>query len=245
MSLIEIKNISKVFNDNPAQHLKVLEHINLKIEANDFLMLLGPSGSGKSTLLRIICGLESASSGEVVFREGITRHDFAFVFQEFGLFPWLTVYQNIELPLLSQNIDSITRVKRVKEEIIRLGLEHFTHTHPHELSGGMKQRVGIARALAVHPKIIFLDEPFSELDSFTAQELRLELINIWSQTKCTIIMVTHLVPEAIALGSRIAILTARPGKIEKIIDNTLARPRRERSQDFFDTEDALYKLIKP
>ncbi len=168
-----------------------------------------------------------------------------FVFQQFALLPWLSVFQNIELPLLARHTPPEERKKRVEAELKRFHLEKFAHTRPRELSGGMRQRVGIARALITEPKIVFMDEPFSELDSFTAEELRAELLEIWSERKVTIVMVTHIVEEALELADRVAVITPRPGTIEKIVINDLPRPRNKRSESFYRLADELYKLIKP
>ena len=244
-SIISLKNVSKYFDETPDLKLPVLVDIDLEIESGEFFVLVGPSGSGKSTLLRIMSGLEKAHKGEVVLGQGMTSRDMSFVFQQFALLPWLTVFENVELGLLSKNLDEKTRREIVMRELKQFGLEKFAHSHPRELSGGMRQRVGIARAMATEPKIIFMDEPFSELDSFTAEELRQELLGIWAQRRPTIVLVTHIVAEALELADRIAVLTPRPARIEKVVKNTLPRPRMMRSSDFFRLEDQLYSLIRP
>jgi NitT/TauT family transport system ATP-binding protein len=243
-AIITLKNITKYF-DEDGKKLLVLDDINLEIETGEFFMLVGPSGSGKSTLLRIMSGLEKSYKGDVQLDRNMSQKDMSFVFQQFGLLPWLTVYENIELGLLSKSNSQTSRHQIVERELKQFGLEKFAHVHPRDLSGGMRQRVGIARALATDPKIIFMDEPFSEVDSFTAEELRKELMQIWIQRKPTIIMVTHIVAEAIELADRIGVLTARPARIAKIVKNQLSRPRAMRSNDFFRLEDQLYDLIKP
>ena len=242
---ITVKNISKDFRDDQGKILPALENINLKITPGEFFILLGPSGCGKSTLLRIMSGLEKDFEGQVLLSKGLTALDFSFVFQQFALLPWLTVSQNIELGLVARDISPHKRYTIVERELKQFKLEQFGRHFPHELSGGMKQRVGIARALATEPKIIFMDEPFSALDSFIAKELREELLQVWQQRKPTIVMVTHNIQEALELGDRIAVMTPRPGKIEKVIQNPLSRPRPMRSKEIFDLEDQLYKLIKP
>ena len=225
--------------------MHVLADVDLEIFNGEFFMFLGPSGSGKSTILRIMSGLEKDFKGKVEFGQGITRKDMSFVFQEFALLPWLTVSENVELGLLARNMTIPERQKVVRAELELLGLEKFGHVYPRELSGGMKQRVGIARALATNPKVMFLDEPFSELDSFTAEELRKKLLSIWQERRMTIIMVSHIVPEALELADRIAVLTPRPSKIEKLMENHLSRPRQKRTEEFFRLEDELYRVIKP
>lgn len=243
--VIILKNISKKFQEKTSEELLALQHINLEIAPGEFFIFLGPSGSGKSTLLRIMSGLEKLYQGEIKFGPGIRSSDLNFVFQQFALLPWLTVFRNIELGLLSRNVPQDIRKARVEKELKRFSLERFADSFPKELSGGMRQRVGIARALATDPKIIFMDEPFSELDSFTAEELRKEVLTIWHNTKPTIIMVTHLIEEAIELADRIAVFTPRPGKIEKVVVNHLPRPRIKRHPDFYNLEDTLYTLIRP
>jgi NitT/TauT family transport system ATP-binding protein len=243
-AVITLKNITKYFEEDH-KRLLVLENINLEIEAGEFFVLVGPSGSGKSTLLRIASGLEKFYKGEVILAKNMTRADTSFVFQQFALLPWLNVYQNIEMGLLHKKMDAKSRHEIVSKELRQFGLDKFAHAFPKDLSGGMRQRVGIARALAPAPKIIFMDEPFSELDSFTAEELRHELLQIWSDRKPTIIMVTHIIAEALELADRVAVLTARPARIERVIKNILSRPRAMRSTDFFHLEDQLYQLIRP
>ena len=241
---ITLTNIGKSFTEENKRSLVVLEDINLKITKGEFFILLGPSGCGKSTLLRIMSGLEKNHRGTVTLAADITRHDISFIFQQFALLPWLTIYENVEVGLLALEPNKETRKKRIMEELKKLGLESFALHYPRELSGGMKQRVGIARALVRNPKIIFMDEPFSALDSFTAKILRDEMLRLWEKEKRTIVMVTHNTEEALELGDRIAVMTARPGKIESIISNTLSRPRNPRSAEFFKLEDELYGLVK-
>lgn len=243
--IITLKNLSKSFKTADLLPLHVLADIELEIFKGEFFMFLGPSGSGKSTILRVMSGLEKDYKGKLEFGQGISRKDMSFVFQEFALLPWLTVAENVEIGLLVRNTSLTERQKIVRQELELLGLERFGHVYPRELSGGMKQRVGIARALATNPKIIFLDEPFSELDSFTAEELRKKLLSIWQERGVTVIMVSHIVEEALELADRIAVLTPRPSKIEKIMTNTLPRPRQKRTQEFFNLEDELYRVIKP
>ncbi len=241
--ILRLKNISQEFEDDNRK-LLALKNISLTIKSGEFLMLLGPSGCGKSTLLRIMSHLQKPSRGTFAFRPDIYPADISFVFQQFALLPWLTVYQNVELGLIARHIDMGTRQKIVQRELSKLRLSKFKKAFPHELSGGMRQRVGIARALVTDPKIIFMDEPFSELDSFTAEELRQELLAIWQERKMTVVMVTHIVQEAIELADRIAVMTSRPGKIDKIIINKLERPRHKRSQGFYDMEDEITQLLR-
>lgn len=244
-TLIAIKNLSKTFREEHSKTVEALRGVNLEIKEGELLVLLGPSGSGKSTILRIMSGLEKDYGGEVKYGAGINRSDFSFVFQQFALLPWLTVAENVGLGLVGRGMSRLARTKRVGEELKLFGLEKFAHSYPRELSGGMKQRAGIARALATDPRVIFLDEPFSELDSFTADTLRQELLKIWGERRLTVILVSHNIEEALELSDRIAVLTSRPGMIEKVLVNGLPRPRNRRSKEFFALEDELYKLVKP
>lgn len=243
-TILTLKNVSKQFEED-GKKVAALSDINLEIAAGEFFVMVGPSGCGKSTLLRIASGLEKSYKGEIKWAESIKPADLSFVFQQFALLPWLTVYENIEMGLLHKHLDAKIRQEIVNKELRQFGLERFARSYPKDLSGGMRQRVGIARALATEPKVILMDEPFSELDSFTAEELRHELLQIWLERKPTIIMVTHIIPEALELADRVAVLTARPGRVEKVVRNYLTRPRALRSHDFFLLEDQLYHLIRP
>lgn len=241
---ISVRNLSKKFEGN-GNALSVLKDINLEIQPGEFFVILGPSGSGKSTLLRAMSGLEKQYTGTIEFGPNIDEGDISFVFQQFALLPWLTVYENIEMNLLAKTMTESERRKAINNELKRFGLKKFASSYPRDLSGGMRQRVGLARAFAPQPKIIFMDEPFSELDSFTAQELRTEFLHIWKESHETVVMVTHLLEEAVELADRIAVLTPLPGQIEKIITNTMPRPRKKRSPKFWKLEDELYRTVKP
>lgn len=243
MNIITLKNISKTFKED-SNELTVLKDINLEIKMGEFFIFLGPSGSGKSTLLRIMSGLEKEFQGSVELGEDTLKSDFSFIFQQFALLPWMSVFENVEVGLLARHVSKSDRHTLVMEELKKLGLEKFANSLPKELSGGMKQRVGIARSLVTKPKIIFMDEPFSALDSFTAESLRQEILGIWQDTKTTMVMVTHLISEAIELADRIAVLTSRPGKIEQVVGVNLPRPRQKRSESFYNLEDKLNSLIK-
>ncbi len=237
--------IGKTFNDPGGKRFHALEDINLSVARGEFFVLLGPSGCGKSTLLRIASGLEKEFTGVVNFGEGLEPADLGFVFQHFALLPWLSIFDNISLPLVARAVDPFEIKKRTDAELKRFGLAEFAKNFPRELSGGMRQRVGMARALIARPKILFMDEPFSELDMFTADELRKELLGIWHENNMTIVMVTHLIPEALELADRIAVMSGSPGKIEKVVENILPRPRQKRSPEFFHLEDELLRLIRP
>jgi NitT/TauT family transport system ATP-binding protein len=242
--LIHIEHIHKTFKESNHHLIRVLSDITFDVHEGEFLVLLGPSGSGKSTLLRIACGLDTSSSGAIRYEPGLAKKDVNFVFQQSALLPWLTVGKNVEIGLIGRGVPESKREDMVRTELKEFGLEKFINAYPRELSGGMKQRVGLARAFVTEPKLIFLDEPFSELDFFTAKELRLELLRLWREHQATVIMVSHNITEAVELADRIAMFTARPGEIKKIMHNPLPRPRNYRSPEFFRMEDELAEYLK-
>ena len=238
--IIHIQNLGKTFPKKEGSHrVEVFHDVNLIIHKGEFLVLLGPSGCGKSTLLRILAGLEQPTHGEVVYGPSWKEEHISFVFQNFGLLPWLTVFQNVELGLIGRKVTSHERVKRVDTMLHKLGLFQFKDTYPRELSGGMRQRVGLARAFVTNPEVIFLDEPFSELDFFTAENLRTILLNLWKETGSTVVMVSHYIDETVHLSDRIAIFSDRPGKIVATVVDDLPRPRDYRSTSFFAKVDEV------
>lgn len=240
-----LKGIRKTFRTEDGQTITALDGIDLTIPLGGFTVLIGPSGCGKSTILRILSGLEHTFDGTMTLHPSLRASPIGFVFQQFALFPWLTVRKNIALGLLARNVPNAPRSQPVTRELQRFQLEQFANTYPRELSGGMRQRVGFARALAMNPKILFLDEPFSELDSFTASQLREELLAIWRERSLTVVMVSHNIEEAILLADQIAVLTPRPGHIERVVNNALPRPRNRRAAPFFALEDQLEAILKP
>lgn len=237
--MLKVKNISKTFLVDSAK-IPALGGVSFEVEKAEFCVVIGPSGSGKSTLLRIIAGLLEPTSGALEWQEA---PKFGFVFQEFALFPFLTVFENIEFGLKMSGMAPAERRQVVQDLVKEVGLAGFEDKHPKELSGGMKQRVGIARALAVSPNVLLLDEPFSALDEFTAQDLRKLLVELWQKRGITVIMITHLIREAIELSDKIVVLSSRPGHVKKVVENKLARPRNLRSEKFFALEDELKRLI--
>lgn len=238
--LVTVEKLNRVFVEE-SKPRQALVNINFSIAEGEFFVLLGPSGCGKSTLLRNLAGLDIPTSGKVTFQRELKK---SFIFQDFALFPWLTVAENIGFGLKMAGLGEAERRHRISEQLKIMELEHAGHLYPRELSGGMKQRVGIARAFVVYPEIVFLDEPFSALDSFTARKLRLELLKLWQKQGVTVVMVTHLIEEAVELGSRIAVMTPGPGSIEMIIENKLSRPRALRSPEFFALVDKLDEAVK-
>lgn len=238
MSEISVKNVGKTYQLEESTQ-EILRDVNFEVEKGEFVCLVGPSGCGKSTLLRLITGLEKPTSGEVNLTE---QAKIAMVFQNFALFPWLSVLGNVGFGLKMQGKDNIDQ--SAKKYIKEMGLEGMEEKHPKELSGGMKQRVGIARALAIEPSILFLDEPFSSLDVFTANTLRADLVKIWQKTGLTILMVSHLVEEAVWLSDRIVVMSSAPGTIKKIIKVDLPRERDQRSAKFYALVDEISGLIQ-
>lgn len=241
--VLQLDHITQTFTAGH-KHQAVLKDISLSVLPGEFFVFLGPSGSGKSTILRIVASLIEQTSGSVVFGNGASVDDIAFVFQHFAIFPWLTVSENIAFGLAMRGEPLQKQYQIVNELVREVGLHGNEHKHPAELSGGMRQRVGIARALAVQPKIMLLDEPFSELDSFTAKKLRGDLLRIWQERKMTVLMVTHLIEEAIELADRVAVLTPTPATIEEIVPIDMPRPRNRRSPEFFALEDRLEKIVQ-
>ncbi|HJX04789.1 MAG TPA: ABC transporter ATP-binding protein [Thermoplasmata archaeon] len=215
--------------------MKALEGFDLDVKEGEFVCLLGPSGCGKTTILRIVAGLETATGGDITVRgnkPGVAGQARGMVFQEFALFPWRTVRKNIEFGLEIKGVPEAEMQKMSSQLVDLVGLKGFENAHPKELSGGMKQRVGIARALANNPKVLLMDEPFGSLDAQTRNLMQKELLRIWAATNKTILFVTHSVDEAVFLADRIVIMTARPGKVREIIEVDLPRPRDRTSQEF-------------
>ncbi|TAK35356.1 MAG: ABC transporter ATP-binding protein [Chloroflexota bacterium] len=206
-----------------------LEDINLEIKRGEFFALIGPSGCGKSTLLSIIAGLMRPSSGTVGMNGALVEKpglDRGVVFQEYALFPWRTALQNVEFGLESQRVPKAERARVAEKYLSLVGLREFAHSYPHQLSGGMKQRVAIARALAPDPEVLLMDEPFGALDTQTREILQNELLRISFETGKTIVFVTHSIEEAVLLADRVAVITARPGRIKQIAEIPLARSDR-------------------
>jgi NitT/TauT family transport system ATP-binding protein len=249
MALLELRNVSKSFA-HAAGALHVLENISFMVEQGEFVAIVGPSGCGKSTMLRIINGLMPPTSGQVLYRgrqiDGINL-DCAMVFQSFALMPWLTVKANVELGLEARGVAPAEREKRASVYIDKVGLDGFEEAYPRELSGGMKQRVGLARALAVEPQLLLMDEPFSALDALTAITLREELLDIWQSADMpvhNIIIVTHMIEEAVELADRILVLASGPGRLVADLKVDLPRPRDRRKEAFNALTDKVFSLIE-
>lgn len=224
-SKLSLRSVSKVF-DGPAGRLLALTDIDLDVANGEFLCIVGPSGCGKTTLLRIIAGLESISTGQVeAFQENPSHPINTMVFQEQSVFPWLSVQDNVEYGLRARGVPRVERSKVADFYIKRLGLGGFAEAFPHQLSGGMKQRVSIGRAFANDPEILLMDEPFASLDEQSKLILQDQLLKIWEETRKTVVFITHSLEEAVALGDRVIVMSARPGRIRAEYTIDLQRPR--------------------
>lgn len=249
LNILELKDVSKTFVLESGKELKVLDQINIGLKEGEVLALLGPSGSGKSTCLRIMCGLQDATDGQVLAQgeplDGINS-DVSMVFQSFALFPWETIKRNIEISLMPIQLDPETIKARVKNAIDIVGLEGFEEAYPRELSGGMKQRVGVARALAMERPILFLDEPFSALDVLTSDTLRDEIMKIFMSKKTktrSMVVVTHNIQEAVIMADRILVMSSNPGRIRAEFENRLPYPRIPETAPFMDLVSKIHGLI--
>ncbi|MCP1118847.1 ABC transporter ATP-binding protein [Robbsia andropogonis] len=248
VAYLEIKNVSKVFTDQKrGTALTTLDGINLDLAQQEFLCLLGPSGCGKSTLLNMIAGFETATSGSVrvgekqVSKPGAER---GMVFQQPTLMPWLPVWDNIAFHYKLKGKSAAQRRELSQTFIDMVGLRGFENHYLTELSGGMSQRVGIARALLMNPDVVLMDEPFAALDAQTKEEIQEALVTIWQQSRSTIVFVTHSIDEALLLGTKVAVMTHRPGRIRELISVDLPRPRDITSPAFNDLKRHVHALIR-
>jgi len=240
---VSIRGLGKTFTRKD-DSLEVLQGIELSVSPGEFVCLLGPSGCGKSTLLNILAGFDTQSAGSVeIDGQPVTGPDprRVFVFQEYGIFPWASVWDNVALGLRKKPSDELHRI--VAHYIDLVGLKGFERAYPSELSGGMRQRVAVARALAVKPDIIFMDEPLGALDSLTRLQLRAELLRIWQEEKPTILFVTHDVDEALQLGERIVVMTPRPGRIAEIVTVPFKHPRDFGAPEYGQFKNRLFELL--
>ena len=223
---ITITNISKRYQSRQGE-VVALDQVNLAVQPGEFMCIVGPSGCGKSTLLRMLAGISTHNEGEITFA-GVDKQErplTAMVFQEYALFPWRTVLDNVAFGLEMRDIDRKTRRAIAHDYLTKVGLARFADAYPHQLSGGMKQRVAIARALANDPAILLMDEPFAALDAQTRHLMQEELLRIWEAERKTVVYITHSLEEAVMLGDRVALMTARPGRIKQIYPVDLPRPR--------------------
>lgn len=248
-SLVRLLDVGKAYRQPNGQVISIMENINLELRTGEIVALLGPSGSGKSTLMRIITGLVAPTSGQVLYREqpmqGLNPGA-AIVFQSSALYPWLTVLENVELGLKALGEGPRSRRRKALRMIDIIGLDGFENAYPKELSGGMRQRVGFARALAVEPELLCMDEPFSALDVLTAENLRFELLDLWLEHKIptqSILIVTHHIEEAVILADRIIVLGSNPGRVRADFPVMLPHYRDRKNPEFQATVDRIYKIL--
>jgi NitT/TauT family transport system ATP-binding protein len=247
--LAELRHVTQEFPQPKGTPLLALDDVSLGVRAEEVVALLGPSGSGKSTLLRLLAGLMQPTRGEVLWHgaplQGLAP-GIGFVFQSFALFPWMTVAENIENALRPLGLGRAEACARAAQAIEQVGLSGFEECYPREISGGMKQRVGIARALSLNPEMLFMDEPFSQVDALTAESLRAEVLDIWAakdRNPRSIVLVSHDIKEVAAMADRIVVLGTKPGRIRTTVENKLPRPRDYRSTDFLQLVDRLHDII--
>jgi NitT/TauT family transport system ATP-binding protein len=248
LSIIRVDHVDKSF---PTRHgtISIMQEITFEVKDADFLAIVGPSGCGKSTLLRLIQGLDRPTSGSVLFRgekvEGVVQ-GMAMVFQNFALFPWLTVSENVAFGLEALGWEPERIAAHVERYVNVTGLDGFEEAYPREISGGMRQRVGLARALAVEPAVLLMDEPFSALDALTAEGLREEVLQLWRDPQLppeAVVLVTHNIEEAIQLADRVVVLSRRPGHVLAEVPVELPRPRDRKSAAFYELTDRIFSLI--
>ncbi|NCN26287.1 ABC transporter ATP-binding protein [bacterium] len=246
--ILSVENVGRSFKTKAGNFI-ALENINLDFFEEEFVAIVGPSGCGKSTLLKIINGMLKPSTGKTSFRGkalGGINLECSMVYQNFGLLPWLSVLENIELGLLSRELSNAQAQKKAAHYIDKVGLDGHEEAYPRELSGGMKQRVGFARALAIEPEILLMDEPFSSLDPLTAINLREEILDIWEDPNLritTVIMITHQIEEAVEMADRVIVMDGSPGHVVKEVKIPLERPRNRKSKEFDHYVGEIFELI--
>ena len=245
-NIIEIRNVSKNFSEN-GESVNAVDNVSLDIPENQFVVLIGPSGCGKTTLLNMIAGFVKPSSGQV-FLKGVPVEepgpDRGYVFQDYALFPWLTVMGNITFGLTHTGWKKEDARTRAQEMISLINLDGFENAYPHTLSGGMKQRVAIARTLAYNPDVLLMDEPFGALDAQTRKHMQRELVKILSKTKKTVVFVTHSVIEAVFLADLVVVMTNRPGKIKGIVPIDLPRERSYVESEYLEHRKEILSLLE-
>jgi NitT/TauT family transport system ATP-binding protein len=243
---MELKNVYKEYGQAGGP-IPAIQDVSFALNRGEFACVVGPSGCGKSTLLKMAAGLDTPTSGEIRFcGEPVTgpHPKISMVFQSFALFPWRTVTGNVEYGLEAQRIPKAQRMNSVQKYLEMVGLAGYSHLYPKQLSGGMKQRVGIARALAVDPDVILMDEAFSAIDEFTAEALREEVADIHAETEKTFVLVTHNLVEAVELADKIIVLSSRPARVKKILDVDLERPRDKTHAKFIHAHKSIFALLK-
>jgi len=243
-TIIQLKGVEKRFYSAHSDQQVALSQLDLELSAGEFVCLVGPSGCGKTTLINLLAGFEKPSSGTVLI-DGKTVSapdpNHIMIFQDYALYPWRTVLGNVLFGLQARGISAADAREKALSAIELVGLQHAVDKHPHELSGGMRQRVSIARALAVEPSVLFMDEPFAALDAFTRIHLQDELLRIWKEKKPTIVFVTHDLDEAITLGQKIVLMAPNPGRVQRIMDIRLPYPRERTDVNFAAFRKELYE----
>jgi len=230
---LELRKVGKAFRSDTGAEVKALKDVNLLVHQGEFITLVGATGCGKTTLLNLIAGLDTPDKGCLSLGKGLRFGDnIAHVFQHYTLFPWLTAASNVSFGLQMRGVRRAERQNRSVELLAKVGLKGFENAYPHELSGGMRQRAAIAQALAIKPKLLLMDEPFGAVDDSTRTELQQMLTNLWQENQTTILFVTHNIDEAIVLGSRVLVLSERPGKIACEFKIDLPRPRDRMNSEF-------------
>jgi ABC-type nitrate/sulfonate/bicarbonate transport system ATPase subunit len=242
---IVVENVTRIFINASGEEIRALNKISLNIRPGEFISLIGPSGCGKSTLLRLVAGLDTPDGGKIYLDgEAISGPHFqrGLVFQDPTLFPWLNVYDNVASGLVARKIYQ-QKKQDVDDYIHLVGLQGFEKSYPHQLSGGMAQRVSLARALVNHPKVLLLDEPLGALDAFTRMQMQDEILRIWGERANTMVLVTHDVDEAVYLSDRIVVMTPRPGRIQVVLEVSISRPRRRNDAEFFRLRTRILEIL--
>ncbi|NOU92460.1 ATP-binding cassette domain-containing protein [Paenibacillus sp. LMG 31456] len=237
---IRIEDVNKIYKASDGREVQALTHIDLNVKKSEFISIIGPSGCGKSTLLRILANLDTPSSGSITWEK--SADNIGFVFQDATLLPWKTVYQNAKFPLEVKKIETKENMENLDKLLELAGLKGFEKAYPRELSGGMRQRVAIVRALSYNPDVLLMDEPFGALDALTRDKMGIELLRIWTETKKTILFVTHSISEAAFLSDRVIVMSPRPGKIDEIIDINLPHPRTVEMKETIEFVNYVKKL---
>jgi NitT/TauT family transport system ATP-binding protein len=250
VSFIQARNVSLSFRPKNREPVTALNNFTIEVSKGEFVSIVGPSGCGKSTFLNIVLGLIKPDTGEIRLNGTPVigpSQERAMVFQEFGLLPWRTVTANVELGLELKGVSAERRLARANELIKLVGLNGFERHYPHELSGGMKQRVGLARALATEPEVLLMDEPFAALDAQTRDLMQAELLQIWERTEKTVLFVTHSIEEAAYLSDRVVVMTARPGRTKDVLKIQLPRPRdyeMRLTPEFNEIKSRIWEVLK-